>query len=235
MGPPKTKTTNSKVEAALEKKAVVEAKKNAEKARQAEAEESAAWAVGSNQRGASRAAADAEKAAERLRREADKKKANEEDEAANAGVAKPKKVKKKGDDVSALLMAGLTSKEGKKKPVKKAEPTKDEQLRKAQAEALDKKARAKGIVMQDDRALLVENNNRNHADDLDATGIDDAIAVLGGGNKVESKNLKVLYAAFEEKTMPVLRAETPGLKLSQYKERCFALWQKAPENPNNPR
>lgn len=234
MGAPKTKTTNAKVEAALEKKAVVEAKRNAEKARQAEAEESASWAVGSNQRGASRAAADAEKAAERMRREADKKKAQEQDDAANAGVAKPKKVKKKTEDVSALLMAGLSSKEGKKKPVKKAE-SKDTQLRKAQAEALDKKAKAKGIVMQDDRALLVENNNRNHDDDLDATGIDDAIAVLGGGSKVESKNLKVLYAAFEEKTMPVLRAETPGLKLSQYKERCFALWQKAPENPNNPR
>ena len=44
---------------------------------------------------------------------------------------------------------------------------------------------------------------------------------------------QVLYAAFQDKTMPALREENPGLKLSQYKDRCFALWQKHPDNPNN--
>ena len=50
---------------------------------------------------------------------------------------------------------------------------------------------------------------------------------------MESKNIKVLFNAFSEKTTPQVRADNPGLKLSQVKERVRALWNKSPENPNN--
>lgn len=190
-----------------------------------------------SRRAAGRAAAEAEKHAEKMRREMDKKQALEEDEAMNAGVPKPKKKGKKGDDVSALLMAGLNSKEAKKKPAatKKPDPTADAVRAKAKEakELAERKARAKGIVLEQDH-LLVENTNRQVEDEESATGIDGALSMLGvSGSRGDSKRQKVLYAAFEEKTIAQLKEEQPGLKLSQYKDKCFALWAKSPENPKN--
>lgn len=187
-------------------------------------------------RAAARAVADADKHAEKMRREMEKKKALEEDEASNAGVPKPKKKGKKGDDVSTLLMAGLNSKEAKKKTISNKKPDPAAEAARAKAkkakEDAEQKARAKGIVMDQDH-LLVENMNRQAEDEENATGIDGALSMLGVSQKVESKNLKVLYNAFEQKTIAQLREEQPGLKLSQYKDKCFALWAKSPENPKN--
>lgn len=238
---PKNKSTNSKAEAAMEKKALAEKKKEKERAAEEEKKTAAEWSVGSNARAAGRAAVDAEKQAEKFRQEMEKKKALAEDEAATAGVPKPKKKgKKKGDDVSALLMAGLSSKEAKQKKgpvVAKKDPAVEEAKAKAKEEA-ERKARAKGIVMNHQDDLMVENVNRRNDEEESATGIDGAISLLsvtggGGAGKPESKNLKALYAAFEEKTIAQLKTEQPGLKLSQYKDRCFALWSKSPENPKN--
>ena len=41
------------------------------------------------------------------------------------------------------------------------------------------------------------------------------------------------YKAFEEAELARLKLDQPNLKLSQYKERCWANWQKSPENPMN--
>jgi len=181
-----------------------------------------------------------------MKYEAEKKAALEADEIDNAGVPKPRKVKvKKKDDVSALLMAGLeNSKTGKAKKKnnngatanKKA--SEEAEKRKIQQEALEKSAKAKGIVMQDHRNEISQNPNRPLDDEAEtATNIDGAIEVLSGTKGLprtqSSKNLKVLYSAFEAKTIPMLKEENPGLKQSQYKDRCFALWQKSPENPKN--
>jgi hypothetical protein len=71
------------------------------------------------------------------------------------------------------------------------------------------------------------------------SGIDAALQNLnlsaGGAtaNSTISKNLKALYLEFEERTLPQVKAEYPGLRLSQYKEKVWALWKKAPENPAN--
>ena len=234
MGP---KAVNSKVEAANKKKAEAQAVKDAKKAQENERKEAANWAVGSDSRGAARSMKDAEKEAEKARKEADKKAALLEDEAMSAGVAKPKKVKKKGSDVSDLLMAGLKGAEKKKKPAAAAGAGADKDkafaLRAAQKAATEKVAKSKGIVMDGDKDLMRTNNNRLDADEGGATGIENALSMLGAEDKVESKNVKVLYNAFVEKTMPVLKEENPGLKLSQLKDRCFALWQKSAENPKN--
>ena len=89
--------------------------------------------------------------------------------------------------------------------------------------------------MDGDKDLMRSNDNRKSADDgAGASGMDNALSMLGVTDKVaESKNVKVLYNAFVEKTMPVLKEENPGLKLSQLKDRVFTLWQKSPENPKN--
>lgn len=41
--------------------------------------------------------------------------------------------------------------------------------------------------------------------------------------------------AFEERMLPEVKADYPGLKLSQYKEKIFDIWKKSPENPLNQR
>ena len=78
-----------------------------------------------------------------------------------------------------------------------------------------------------------ENRNRKNAEEVGATGLDDALSLLGVKEAPESKNVKVLFNAFSEKHTPIVRSENPGLKLSQVKDRVFQLWQKSPENPKN--
>jgi hypothetical protein len=221
---------NTKVMAANAKKAEAQAAKDAVKAKEQEKKDAAAWAVGSNQRGASRQQAAADKQAEKMRRDAEKKALEAEEDAAASKVMKPKKKKKDKDDVSALLMAGLDGGKKKKKvPVtKSAEKEKLSALRLAQEEAM----RKKGVVLQNDD-LLRANKNRQMEEEGSATGLDNALNMLGMEEKEKSKNLKVLFNEFSERETPKVRADNPGLKLSQVKERVFRAWEKSPDNPKN--
>ncbi len=45
--------------------------------------------------------------------------------------------------------------------------------------------------------------------------------------------MKAAWKAFEERTLVQLKQDKPGLKMSQYKEHIWRLWQKSPENPLN--
>ncbi|KAH8063635.1 hypothetical protein JL722_2818 [Aureococcus anophagefferens] len=229
------KHVNTKVEAANAKKAKAQAEKDAVKAAANERAEAANWAVGSNSRGAAKAMKDAEKDAAKADKDAARRAALAEEEAETAGVKKPKKVKKKGADVSDLLLAGLKGGEKKKKAPPAAGAQRTRPSRSRAKAAADKVAASKGIVMDGDKDLMRSNDNRKSADDgAGASGMDNALSMLGVADKVaESKNVKVLYNAFVEKTMPVLKEENPGLKLSQLKDRVFTLWQKSPENPKN--
>ena len=221
---------NTKVMAANAKKAQAQAVKDAVKAKEQEKKDAAAWAVGSNQRGASKAAAAADKQAEKMRKDAEKKALEAEEDAAASKVMKPKKKKKDKDDVSALLMAGLDGGKKKKKPAvvaKNVEKEKQTALRLAQEEAM----RKKGVVLQDD-SLMRANRNRDATEDS-ATGLDNALNMLGMEEKEKSKNLKVLFNEFSERETPKVRADNPGLKLSQVKERVFRAWEKSPDNPKN--
>lgn len=47
------------------------------------------------------------------------------------------------------------------------------------------------------------------------------------------KRVKSAYAAFEERELPRLKAENPGLRLSQFKQMLQKQWKKSPENPLN--
>lgn len=39
------------------------------------------------------------------------------------------------------------------------------------------------------------------------------------------------FKAYQERMLPIVRSENPGLKLTQLNERIFKMWQSAPENP----
>lgn len=65
------------------------------------------------------------------------------------------------------------------------------------------------------------------------SGLDAALESFGISGGDEPKSQRALYLAFEEKMLPIVKEDHPGLRLSQYKEKIFNQWKKSPENPQN--
>lgn len=73
-------------------------------------------------------------------------------------------------------------------------------------------------------------------DEGGASGLDAALQVLhvsGGASANKPVKAKALYAEYEERMLPEVKSEYPGLRLTQYKEKVWQLWKKSPENPAN--
>merc|ERR1712136_140589 len=65
--------------------------------------------------------------------------------------------------------------------------------------------------------------NVNRDNIVEATGVDAA-----------SKAEKVVtYKEFEARVLEEVKADNPGLKLSQVKEKVQKLWDRSPDNPKN--
>ena len=218
------------------------------------------WQQGANTKRASREETAAFKADEAARKRQEKAALLAAEEEALGGKGTIKKnptaasKKKKKNDLS-LLEDALVK--GADKTVRKK---KEEAAKKAQQQKeLEAQAAAKRQEQQETQDPLLANTNamigmdhdpNNNAEDVvgrqanrarmeaeGASGLDGALEILqvqgdavGKGNK---PNFKALYAEFEAKTMPQLKEEYPGLRLSQYKEKVFALWKKSPDNPAN--
>lgn len=73
--------------------------------------------------------------------------------------------------------------------------------------------------------------------ELQASGVDSALSALsvsgGGDDRHPEKRMKAAYKAYEEKMMPEMKADYPGLKRQQYLDKIFTSWKKSPENPKN--
>ncbi|GLI67509.1 hypothetical protein VaNZ11_011713 [Volvox africanus] len=86
------------------------------------------------------------------------------------------------------------------------------------------------------RQVETENFNRG-VEAVDARGVDAALKVLSvkdeEADKHPEKRMKAAWKTYEERMLPVLKEEKPGLKMSQYKDMLWKAWQKAPENPLN--
>lgn len=195
-------------------------KASAASAAAAAAKEDADWEAGAKGGNKKKEKAE-EKAKEKAERKAAaEEQANEEDEAMSASKPKGKAAKGGGGK------AKMTRAEIAAKALADAEA-------KSKADAKKKKEIAKSGG-NDYMGALAENNNS--LDAIDASGIDAAVAALDmnadtpNGKRV---NLKALYKAFEETELVRLKEEQPGLKLSQYKDRCWTNWQKSPDNPMN--
>ena len=52
-------------------------------------------------------------------------------------------------------------------------------------------------------------------------------------DKHPEKRMKAAYEEFETARLPQLKAENPGLRLSQLKQMIWKEWTKSPENPLN--
>lgn len=90
-------------------------------------------------------------------------------------------------------------------------------------------------------SFLSEQDNKGPS--LNVTGIDNALDALsltqassGNKNDIErhpERRYKAAYAAYEERRLPEIKEEHPGLRLNQYKELIHKEFEKSPENPFN--
>jgi Coiled-coil domain-containing protein 124 /Oxs1 len=104
-------------------------------------------------------------------------------------------------------------------------------------------AAAAGVVMQDPDAPLEANPNRDTGADLaaiargdlvSAGSVEDAVAQLSVDEPADrhpEKRVKAAYRAYEEARLPELRAENPGLRLTQVKDLLWKEFQNHPDNP----
>lgn len=258
----KAKGVNTKVQAGLEKKAENKRKKDAEKSRKIEEEEAKDWLKGSNTRGANRKQAEENKADEAARKRREKEELLAADEAslsktpkpkasAGANVKKSKNKKKNKDSSLALLEESLIKDADKKlKGEKRALKLKKE---KEEREAMERRRKEQDMKNNnnDDNIDPLLKNTYHNVDDNDnfgrkanvssldeagGTGLDSALSSINiqkGNDQHPEKRMKAAYKAYEEKMLPQMKEEYPGLKLSQYKEKIFTSWKKSSENPMN--
>lgn len=245
---------NPKAVAAMAKKAAAQEVRDEAAADEKAGQVAEDWKVGSNRKKAANDDAAADKERERMRREAEKAALQAEEDGANGAikVGKVKKVRKK-DDLGALLTEGL-AKAPKSKVEKEAAAKKKAKAAAAKKQAEDEaSAKAKPLDPLAP-APLVPNLNKESffadeyeegRDEIAASGLDAALDALeiggvglgGGGEKggVSGKapGRKAAYLAFEERVMPQVRGDYPGLRLAQYRDKTLKLWSKSPENPAN--
>lgn len=236
---------NSKVEAANARKAGAKAAKDAQAAARAEAAEAAEWSRGSNARGDSRRAEQETKKAEAEARKAELRKMQaledhglQEDKGAIRKLKKDKAAPALPPWEAALVTSAKKSNKGSRAPA--AGKLTQAQMAAAREEEERRAAAARAAAGKKDiqfGAVATENRNRSAEAKDEARSLDAALDLLSVGDKDldrhPERRAKAAYKAFEEATMPQLREDFPGLKLSQYKQRLSEMWRKSPENPLN--
>lgn len=226
-------------------KAANEEKKKAAEAAKAEAAQAKEWEKGANTRKQARDAEAAAKADEAARKKREKEELLAAEEAAleSGGMAKASKAttKKKGgkkkDDLSLLEDALVIAADKKVRKQKEAEKEKKEA---ATAAARPQEAEKPDPLLANTESMMVNDElvgrgaNKARMEEEGASGIDEALSMLKvGGDGVTLRSAKALYNKFEEAMMPVVKEENPGLRMTQYKEKIWAMWKRSPENPAN--
>ena len=137
-----------------------------------------------------------------------------------------------------LKMTDATKKARAKKQAELERKQKEEQAAKERAAAKEQEAlRIDPLMLNTDMMLegaVGREGNVLAMETAMTAGLDGALQSLSisvPGSEIKSQ--KALYMAFEEKTLPIVKQEYPGLRLSQYKEKVFALWKKSPDNPQH--
>ena len=167
---------------------------------------------------------------------------------------KKKKGSKKKNDLSLLEDALIGDAEQKNKAKKKMERIKREREAAAKAER-ERKAnveqKAKDPLLANTDSMIGDFDEDDNyiggavgraanvasMTEVQASGVDSAISALsiggGGDDRHPEKRLKAAYRAYEEKMMPEMKQQYPGLKRQQYLDKIFSSWKKSPENPLN--
>lgn len=243
-------------ERALEKKAILEEERRAQREAAEERERALDWQKGAKNNSKQVAKENAEM--EKLKKKQEMEALLAADEVSVGNIKSASKQRKKGKDSFDLLNAALSAqpktkaqkeKEKKEKELelkkKKQEEIEEVKLAKLERERKQQERNAARGIVKNQAEELMENkvDNTVEIDDesafLDGHGLDGALSVLtfnGTGSPKPPEgvgNKKALYKAFCERNLAQLKEEFPNLKYSQYNERLFALWQKSSENPAN--
>jgi hypothetical protein len=166
---------------------------------------------------ANRAAAAADKEADKLARKEELRALQAAEEESLAGVGNKKKPEPKKMTQAQIAQKAALLAAAKKQAEKKAE---------------------KEATSQPELKPNMNHINRDKALEaaaegyelVDVSGVDAALAGLGG---TEEKGEKMTYKKYEARVMQELKDENPGLKQSQLKELAWKNWKKSPENPEN--
>ncbi|EKM83163.1 hypothetical protein AGABI1DRAFT_111652 [Agaricus bisporus var. burnettii JB137-S8] len=214
------KGTNTKKESGRAKKAENEAKKRDAAAAEKERKEADAWTDKDAKAGKAAKEAKEEKRKADLARKAENARllAEEESSLKDKAKAVPKASQKK-----------------------KSEPTKP-----AGPGAI---AAGGGISPESTTNKGKGKDQEEGAESFSATGIDNALDLLevvtakmdkaslgsqaAGMEKHPERRFKAAFEAYQERELPILKEDHPGLRLQQYKDLLFKQFQKAPENPYN--
>ncbi|KAL6761888.1 hypothetical protein V8C86DRAFT_2529547 [Haematococcus lacustris] len=113
----------------------------------------------------------------------------------------------------------------------------DERLREEEAQERAMAAKRELDEATYTKAIVGENINRALEGVVAARSVEGALAALTvqepDGDKHPEKRMKAAWKAYEERQLPILKQDKPGLKMSQYKDMLWKSWQKAPDNPLN--
>jgi hypothetical protein len=242
---PAKKGPGAKAVAGRALKAANDDKKKAGEAAAQEAELARGWEQGTNARKQGRDALAAEKSDEAARKRREKAELLAADEAAlgpggtvPTSVKKKKNTKKKKDDLSLLEDSLVSAAEKKVKKQKALEREKQEKQAKTPVtvkheEPIDPLL-ANTNAMLANHEMVGRDANKARMAEEGASGIDAALSVLSvGGDGVTLRSARASYGEFEERMLPVVKEEYPGLRLTQYKEKVWQLWKRSPENPAN--
>jgi len=177
--------------------------------------------------------------------EKDGKKDKKKDEKAASksdAAARKAEIKKlaEQEELEMAKSAGKKDKGAKKAAGAPAKVTQFELAKRREKEAKELASKPKDarVATADEYDKMVATENKNASGEIDASSVESALAALSvegdaPKDKHPEKRRKALHKAFEERELPALREDYPGLKLSQYKEKLFEMWKKSPENPEN--
>lgn len=207
--PKKFKGENSK---AVEARARKDAAKAAEQEKKKQAEEDAFWQD------------DDKHVARKQQRKEDKEKKRQDQ------LERKKELQRLADEE----MSGLKSAKASTPATKVTRAQVQANLDRLEAEAI---AAAKKEDLPLDEKPIEENLNRLVIEGDEARSIEEAISVLGKGepevDRHPEKRMKAAYLEYEERNLPILKAENPTMRLSQLKQMLKKDWMKSPDNPLN--
>lgn len=202
------------------------------------------WNEGTNKKKEKKLKEAHDKQIEKIEKAKEKKELEEADNLMmeNTQIKIKKERKKKGGDLD-LLNESLkkapktkAQKEAENKLlVKEYQRQQEETLRQKkqkQKELLEKEKyenSQKGISYSHAEIMNIEINNTLDNDEEFVTGIDNILDSLSTGNE----NKYMTYDEFYKQQLEILKQESPGLRLSQYKDKIANLWKKSLYNKNN--
>ena len=199
------------------------------------------WSEGVNKKGQLKTQNEQEKQMEKMRKAKEKQDLllADDENMNNIKITAKKGKKNKNDDFSLLNQALASAPKTKKQKEQelKLKQQKDRQEKEdllrvqreeqeLQREKERKEALLKNINIdhQDDIMIKINNNMDN---DVQISGIDDAINALNENTSTMSFN------DYYDEQLKELKKSFPGLRLSQYNDRIHNQWKKSPYNPKN--